>query len=203
MNTSAYFDELKEGVLRNIESPSISEHSVEDVNLIAELDHLVTERQTSGSYCRQTSKAHIVESPDWLHMPPFQLSMDESWESFLNMGFGYDVMDVVEIPEVLDDVVFSGITPHELSSVQGETINGSITLEKVESIIESISSCNYCRNRRVKCSRTLPACRACADSSRICVYYDTILLKDIPGRFVPVLPPPFVTVKTNMIQLAT
>ncbi|KAH6673871.1 fungal-specific transcription factor domain-containing protein [Halenospora varia] len=188
-NTGYYFNELKEGVLRNIELLPEPDNSIGDVNLIAELDHLITERQTSGIYHRSTAPAnnHVADdtsSPDWMRMQLFPLGTDETWEDFMNMGFGFENFDALYIPDGFDTLSPNPILTPPSSSEPSENMNDSLSAAKLESVVESIPACNYCRNRRVKCSRTLPMCHACANSKKPCLYYDSILSKDISGSYI-------------------
>ncbi len=81
--------------MQNINTTSEFDKSLGDINLIAELDHLVTERQTRGIYRRKTASiitptAEALNSPEWMHMQTNPLGTDETWEDFMNMGFEFD-----------------------------------------------------------------------------------------------------------------
>ncbi|KAF8852435.1 hypothetical protein BDZ45DRAFT_749614 [Acephala macrosclerotiorum] len=65
INTEYYFNEPKEGVLRNIELASEPGDSLGDVNLLAELEHLVTDRQTSGNYHRNTASIYTQPADNY------------------------------------------------------------------------------------------------------------------------------------------
>lgn len=177
--------------MRNIESASEPTDSLEDVNLLAELEHLVTDRQTSGIYTRNTASTYIqaadtVYSPDWMRMQLFPFGTDETWEDFMNMGFGFENMDALYISNPVNNLLTSTpvVAPPALPSNPKNGAHESISLEQLKNVIDSIPACNYCRNRRVKCSRRLPACQACIDSKRQCLYYDSFYQKiSLEGLF--------------------
>jgi len=162
------------------------------VNLIAELDHLVTERQLPGLYQRSTVPTIFqpldnTYSPEWIDTQ-FPLGTDETWDDFMNMGFIFEDANV-------NALYNAGGTDHLVSSTPGlqapnslpianEDTNEATSVQKLGHIMDSIPACNYCRNRRVKCDRKLPACHLCAETRRSCLYYDAVLSKDVPGRFV-------------------
>ncbi|KAG9234312.1 fungal-specific transcription factor domain-containing protein [Amylocarpus encephaloides] len=190
INTACHFNDLKARVLLNVEMLPGSTIPLDDVDLVAELDHLVTERQTNRNHHSSSAStnqtADITGSPEWLHTPFFSFGMDEAWESFMNMGFSFDNLDSLYYSNDLDSISLQtpAVTPPVPTSVHNEASEDSFPLEKLESIIGSIPACNSCRNRRIKCSREIPICRNCMHSGKPCLYYDTILAKDISGSYI-------------------
>ncbi|KAK1460570.1 hypothetical protein CCUS01_08918 [Colletotrichum cuscutae] len=66
--------------------------------------------------------------------------------------------------------------------------NNASDLEKeLDVILDAIPSCSFCRDRRTKCQRQLPACKECARTSRECFIFDPILKANIPLRRVQLL----------------
>ncbi|KAH8667049.1 hypothetical protein BX600DRAFT_285340 [Xylariales sp. PMI_506] len=162
-----------------------SSDSAYNLKLLAELDFLVTQRRISSVYHGNVEvppsfPATAPVSSDGCS--PSQFS-DSMWQEFIETNFDFDDVPFVnffDFPKELDQ---------QQSSVSPDT--GSQTSESgpklsrdIEAAIESLPSCNCCRDQHIRCDRELPLCGVCRRSRRECTYYDPILLQDVPRRHI-------------------
>ncbi|KAK1496572.1 hypothetical protein CTAM01_08210 [Colletotrichum tamarilloi] len=190
-DTASYINELIETNLRN---PLGHNGSHYDMQVLEELDCLVTQR-----------RIHSIRHRNIPFPPPKKPTPSPSEPENIARDFLNDEQwwtDFIDQDFVTNESCFSlpsggGQAAPSPSSEPNETRverrrdiidNNASDLEKeLDVILDAIPSCSFCRDRRTKCQRQLPACKECARTSRECFIFDPILKANIPLRRVQLL----------------
>lgn len=159
------------------------EGSVQNIDLLAELDHLVTKRGVGALSCLNMS-GNYSQAIELTSSPDFDLTLDESWKDFLDFGFGFDITGSAPIEDSAGIITPVPIpsTSQDISLQDSENTTTAKTILNLSNVIESLPACNFCRNRRTKCNRGLPSCSTCTNERKECLYYDAILEQNISRR---------------------
>ncbi|KAF3798467.1 putative transcriptional regulatory protein [Colletotrichum gloeosporioides] len=184
-DTAAYINELIDTNLRN---PVGHSGSAYDMNVLEELDCLVTQRRIHSIRHRnvvlpqQKKPAAAATQPkDCGQQMGEDLFDDENWwRDFINDDL---VTNDSPFSLISPDAVQSSVSihPHERIQHPPDPRQDLSDLEKqLQPIIEALPSCSFCRDRRIKCRLQLPACKECHRTSRNCVVYDPILGSNVP-----------------------
>jgi hypothetical protein len=184
-------DGLKGTILRSIDSTGVPIQSTYDVNLLAELDFMVTQRRIHSIYhgnieIRTPEERMQSEPSPW---PPADLFMplsDDLWTDIVHTSFEYladDILLFLDTAEVshTTQVYHSPQDLAEATPTKNEKAESSVDIDMV---LSSLPACGFCRSQHIKCDQTFPACRICTKSGRECAYYDAIIQKEVPRRFV-------------------
>ncbi|KAK1714208.1 hypothetical protein BDP67DRAFT_618126 [Colletotrichum lupini] len=190
-DTASYINELIDTNLRN---PLGYNGSHYDMQVLEELDCLVTQR-----------RIHSIRHRNIPFPPPKKPTASPSEPENIARDFLNDEQwwtDFIDQDFVTNESCFSlpsggGQAAPSPSSEPNETRverrrdiidNNASDLEKeLDVILDAIPSCSFCRDRRTKCQRQLPACKECARTSRECFIFDPILKANIPLRRVQLL----------------
>ncbi|VUC24632.1 unnamed protein product [Clonostachys rosea] len=159
-----------------------SQRSAYDLNVLKELDCLVTQRRIHSIYHRNISVSSKPAQATNNQTSPGFLEDEAWWKDFINEDFNMgDYLDPSEIadgnPSVQTLPIISVSDPMITPEVDQDSNNDRLDLTK---LIEILPSCSPCRDRRIKCHRQLPACKECQRTSRDCVVFDSVLLKNVP-----------------------
>ncbi|KAF7563755.1 hypothetical protein G7046_g379 [Stylonectria norvegica] len=185
-DTGLYITELVETNLRNPVGNYGSEY---DMNVLEELDFLVTQRRIHSIYHRNiplpnqssTSPQSVVLS----QQGDLGLLEDDTWwRDFINEDFA---MEVVETPMVTVEAISMPMNTER--SPPGPTYARTVPCSKnwktyLDGVLEALPSCSFCRDRRIKCNRQIPSCKECSRTSRACSYFDPVLLENVPFQLV-------------------
>ncbi|KAF4489664.1 putative transcriptional regulatory protein [Colletotrichum fructicola Nara gc5] len=184
-DTAAYINELVDTNLRN---PVGHSGSAYDMNVLEELDCLVTQRRIHSIRHRNVvlpqqkkSAAAATQPKDSGQQMGEGLFEDENWwRDFINDDLvTNDSLFSLTSPDAARSSV--SILPHERIQHPTDPRQDLSNLEKqLRSIIDALPSCSFCRDRRIKCRLQLPACKECHRTSRNCVIYDPILGSNVP-----------------------
>lgn len=159
---------------------------MQSIDLLAELDHLVTKRGVGALSCLNMSQNHsqAMEPPNIPDLMQLDFTLDESWRDFIDLGFGFDTADseLIEDEAGIADPLPISSTSEDLSQDDSGHFNIAESILNLRSIIESLPACNLCRNRRTKCSRALPSCSTCTNERKECLYYDAVLEQNLSRR---------------------
>lgn len=199
-DTSAYIQELMETNMRN---PPGHSGNAYDMNVLEELDCLVTQRRIHSMYHRNIplppSWPQDSSEPDKVRMAqhiaptdsvsPAVFENESWWQEFIHDDF-------TTASSTLDPVTPSQMTGQRVDDIcdleNGEIIDAcalAVTkfgtrhpglMDDINAILDARPSCSFCRDRRVKCSRDMPSCRECKRTSRKCMIFDPVLGKNIP-----------------------
>jgi hypothetical protein len=165
-----------------------------DINLLEELDCLVTQRRVHTLQHRNIRFAPhlgaVPQSDTASQASQGFLDDEEWWRAF-----------ICDETEMVDDGIFDSTSEYFLGvtaisqatavplttespylPVQEEPQGGSISSE-VEELLKALPSCSYCRDRRIKCHKRIPACKVCQRTSRDCVIFDPVLKGNVPLRY--------------------
>ncbi|EPE04123.1 monocarboxylate transporter [Ophiostoma piceae UAMH 11346] len=202
-DTSAYVQELLDTNLRN---PLGHSGNAYDMNVLEELDCLVTQRRIHSIYHRN------------IPLPPSQLprSFDSSVNDTAPAAHDSDMLlhttfdneswwqDFVheDFPTALDSqhlAIPSPTASERQPNTTSSLGDGSMATpnsraphppapsagfanmdSELSTVLDARPACSFCRDRRVKCSRELPVCRECKRTSRTCLVFDPVLEKNIP-----------------------
>ncbi|KAK1712972.1 uncharacterized protein BDZ83DRAFT_92302 [Colletotrichum acutatum] len=190
-DTASYINEIIDTNLRN---PLGHNGSHYDMQVLEEIDCLVTQRRIHS-----ISHRNIPFPPPKKPAPPPSepenvgkdfLSDEQWWTDFIDQDFVTN-QSCFSLPPGGGQTASSPSrdpigTRAELAQTPSE--NNSSDLEKeLDVILDAIPSCSFCRDRRTKCQRQLPACKECARTSRECFIFDPILKANIPLRRVQLL----------------
>lgn len=188
-DTAAYINELGDTNLRN---PVGHSGSTYDMNVLEELDCLVTQRRIHSIRHRNVvlpqqkkSAAAATQPKDSGQEMGEGLFEDENWwRDFINDDL---VTNDSPFSLVSPDAAQSSVSilPHERIQHPPDPRQDLSDLEKqLRPIIDALPSCSSCRDRRIKCRLQLPACKECHRTSRNCVVYDPILGSNVPLKYV-------------------
>ncbi|KAF4816404.1 Positive regulator of purine utilization [Colletotrichum siamense] len=188
-DTAAYINELGDTNLRN---PVGHSGSAYDMNVLEELDCLVTQRRIHSIRHRNVvlpqqkkSAAAATQPRDSGQEMGEGLFEDENWwRDFINDDL---VTNDSPFSLISPDAAQSSVSilPHERIQHQPDPRRDLSDLEKqLRPIIDALPSCSFCRDRRIKCRLQLPACKECHRTSRNCVVYDPILGSNVPLKYV-------------------
>ncbi|KAL2875593.1 hypothetical protein SGCOL_009210 [Colletotrichum sp. CLE4] len=190
-DTASYINELIDTKLRN---PVGHNGSLYDMQVLEELDCLVTQR-----------RIHSIRHRNIPFPPPKKFTPPPSETENISQDFINDEQwwtDFIDQDYVSNESYFSlpsGGQPTSTSSSpdavetraqceRGARNNNASDLEEeLGVILDAIPSCSFCRDRRTKCQRQLPACKECARTSRECLIFDPILKTNIPLRQIQLL----------------
>ncbi|KAJ3546898.1 hypothetical protein NM208_g1784 [Fusarium decemcellulare] len=177
-DTARYITELVETNLRNPIGNLGSEY---DMSVLEELDFLVTQRRVHSIYHRNLpipSKQNADAQFESLNqISPGFLDDDSWWRDFINDDF--DMFDHYEPSTSADSFTVPALesTPDQRSpKIQRQLVKRGTDLDEV---LEGLPACSFCRDRRIKCHRQLPACRECQRTNRECTFFDPILSENI------------------------
>lgn len=113
---------------------------------------------------------------------------DDMWQEFINTGFDFDAGDdSLYFGPAGDNHPVGNSIDASVDTVQARTGNSSPVhgpAVDIETLIDAIPACGYCRNQHLKCDREFPSCRICKRSHRQCTYFDVVLQQDISRRCV-------------------
>ncbi|CAM1508650.1 Fc.00g054980.m01.CDS01 [Cosmosporella sp. VM-42] len=181
-DTSHY---LKELIETNLRSPVGNPGSDYDANVLAELDFLVTQRRIHSIYHRNISLPSQSEANPGGDLSAlaseFDVFEDEAWwRDFINDDFALDTM--ASSPGVVASGAVSESQRPVLQNVPQTRPNSTLKEWRIylDGILEALPACSSCRDRRIKCNRQIPCCKECDRTSRECVYFDPILLENVP-----------------------
>lgn len=191
-DTASYVQELKATILRDISAVGDAhEPSAYDLNLLAELDFLVTQRRIHSIYHRNIT---VPTQEGWMQaeLQPFgdvpSPFPDAMWREFINTGFDFDAGDdpLYFGPAGDNHPVANSIdaSVHTVQAPTGNSAPVSGPAVDIETLIDAIPACGYCRNQHLRCDREFPSCRICKRSHRQCTYFDVVLQQDISRRCV-------------------
>ncbi|UQC89963.1 uncharacterized protein CLUP02_15494 [Colletotrichum lupini] len=190
-DTASYINELIETNLRN---PLGHNGSHYDMQVLEELDCLVTQRRIHSIRHRNIS----FPPPKRPTPPPSEpetadrdfLNDEQWWTDFIDQDFVTNE-SCFSLPSGGGQTVSSPSSePNETRAERGRDTrdsNASDLEKELDVILDAIPSCSFCRDRRTKCQRQLPACKECARTSRECFIFDPILKANIPLRRVQLL----------------
>ncbi|OIW25533.1 hypothetical protein CONLIGDRAFT_497913 [Coniochaeta ligniaria NRRL 30616] len=113
---------------------------------------------------------------------------DDMWQEFINTGFDFDAGDdSLYFGPAGDNHPVGNSIDASVDTVQARTGNSSPVhgpAVDIETLIDAIPACGYCRNQHLKCDRGFPSCRICKRSHRQCTYFDVVLQQDISRSYV-------------------
>lgn len=160
--------------------------SAYDINLIAELDFMVTQRRIHSVYHRNIEVLRPDEMMNWdlspwAHAESLTPLRDELWQEIFNTGFEFLADDALIFPEGEHSSELDSIMITDPSPKSNEEPESAVD---VELLFHSVPACGFCRGQHIRCDRTFPSCGACAKSNRECIYYDAVLQRDVPRRSV-------------------
>ncbi|KAM0811596.1 putative Fungal-specific transcription factor domain-containing protein [Seiridium cardinale] len=177
LDTSHYIQDSMDTCLRDTSGQT---GSVYDMSIVEELDYLITQRRVHSVFHRNIPfipPHHPGPYSDTPSQSSEDFINDENWWSaFINDDQVMDGMDLM-LPVTNRDTspLPRSTRPAMLPSPQESTTTHTGSLAELDGIMEALPACSFCRDRRIKCSRQLPACAACLRSSRECLIYDPIL----------------------------
>ncbi|KAF5004539.1 hypothetical protein FDECE_8971 [Fusarium decemcellulare] len=152
-----------------------------DMSVLEELDFLVTQRRVHSIYHRNLpvpSKQNADAQFESLNqISPGFLDDDSWWRDFINDDF--DMFDHYEPSTSADSFTVPALeSPPDQRSpkIQRQFVKRGTDLDEV---LEALPACSFCRDRRIKCHRQLPACRECQRTGRECTFFDPILSENI------------------------
>lgn len=190
-DTASYINELIDTNLRN---PLGHNGSHYDMQVLEELDCLVTQRRIHSIRHR-----NIPFPPPKKSTPPASepenvsrdfLNEEQWWTDFIDQDFVTNE-SCFSLPSGGGQTASSSssnLTGTRVEPGQTPSENNGSDLEKeLDVILDAIPSCSFCRDRRTKCQRQLPACKECVRTSRECFIFDPILKANIPLRRVQLL----------------
>ncbi|KAF2798705.1 hypothetical protein K505DRAFT_96146 [Melanomma pulvis-pyrius CBS 109.77] len=180
-DTGHYVKELKDIIQGNLDAEPMPGRSAYDINLIAELDFMVTQRRIHSVYHRNIEVLRPDEMMNWdlspwAHAESLTPLRDELWQEIFNTGFEFLADDALvcledEHSSELDSIMITD--PSLKSNMEPESAID------VELLFHSLPACGFCRGQHIRCDRKFPSCGACAKSNRECVFYDAVLQRDI------------------------
>lgn len=202
VDTAHYIRELVDTNLRN---PVGHSGSAYDMNVLEELDCLVTQRRLHSIHHRNISFPPPRQPPSQTGNDPSTgrneinlggnadafLEDENWWRDFINDEFHADhetpkpaSESCPGLSESTSRLDTQTATAHDLRSnprqfrhMPGTNLDGQL-----DDIIQALPSCSFCRDRRIKCHRQLPSCRECQRSSRECEVFDPVLGQNVPLR---------------------
>ncbi|CAH0059088.1 unnamed protein product [Clonostachys solani] len=180
-DTAKYIKELIETSLS-----AESQRSAYDLNVLKELDCLVTQRRIHSVYHRNISVSSKPAQATNNETSPGFLEDEAWWKDFINEDFNMgDYFDPSEIADANNSVqtlpLTSGSDPVTIPEMAMDSNEDRLDFT---TLIDILPACSPCRDRRVKCHRQLPACKECQRTNRQCVIFDSVLLKNVPLNFV-------------------
>lgn len=185
--------ELTDTCLRN---PIGHNGTIYDMNVLQELDFLVTQRRVHTLHHR-----NITFPPHHRHGPQSDTASQASegfledenwWRAFIRDDFFEMDKDIVSTPGMEPNLTIPAPQPAEAPALTVATPREPPTLmeaeplgngSEVDEILKALPSCNTCRDRRIKCNRQIPACQECLRTSRACVIFDPLLEGDVTLRY--------------------
>ncbi|KAF4471294.1 neutral amino acid permease [Fusarium albosuccineum] len=177
-NLSRYITELVETNLRNPIGNLGSEY---DMIVLEELDFLVTQRRVHSIYHRNlpvpSKQSADAQFESLNQISPGFLDDDSWWRDFINDDF--DMFDHYEPSTSTGSFTVPALeNPPDQKSpkIQRQPVKRGTDLDEV---LEALPACSFCRDRRIKCHRQLPACRECQRTGRECTFFDPILSENI------------------------
>jgi hypothetical protein len=191
-DTAFYVQELKATILRDISTVGDThEPSAYDINLLAELDFLVTQRRIHSIYHQNIT---VPTEEGWMQSEPQPSGdvpspfPDDMWREFINTGFDFDAGDdpfyfgPAGDNHPVADSIDASVDTVQAPAGNSPPVHGPAV--DIETLIDAIPACGYCRNQHLKCDREFPSCRICKRSLRQCTYFDVVLQQDILRRCV-------------------
>uniref|UniRef100_A0A8H7K7I6 Zn(2)-C6 fungal-type domain-containing protein n=1 Tax=Bionectria ochroleuca TaxID=29856 RepID=A0A8H7K7I6_BIOOC len=176
-DTAEYIKELIETSLS-----AESQRSAYDLNVLKELDCLVTQRRIHSIYHRNISVSSKPAQVTNNETSPGFLEDEAWWKDFINEDF--DMGDYFDPSEIADGnnsaqtlPLISASDPVTTPETAKDSNEDRLDLTQ---LIEILPACSHCRDRRVKCHRQLPACKECQRANRHCAIFDPVLLKNVP-----------------------
>lgn len=159
-----------------------SQRSTYDLNVLKELDCLVTQRRIHSIYHRNIpipNKATIEKSNE---TSPSFLDDEAWWRDFINedfdMGHYFDPSGDIDSNTILQSLSL----PSDNPTTSETPLDSCIEEIDFAELLELLPACSHCRDRRIKCRRQLPTCKGCERANRECVIFDPVLSKNIPLR---------------------
>lgn len=142
---------------------------------------MVTQRRIHSLYHRNVilptpeDMVHSEPSP-WASLTPIP---DELWQDFINTSFEFlgDDSFVYLDPNQGEQTTMSEVIDSTASLIRPDV--NLLSLADVETLIDSLPACSFCRGQHIKCDRQFPRCGACNRSDRECLYYDATLEKNV------------------------
>lgn len=160
-----------------------------DMNVLAELDYLITQRRIHSIYHRNIDvpSQRIKTSDLEVRSQVIDGFLEDEtwWWDFVNTDVAVDNQLVQPLPtEVNCSPKFeekSHATPHNALAFNVPS-NFSVLDKKLTALLESLPSCSACRDQRIKCSRQTESesCKECSRALRHCTMYDPILKVNVP-----------------------
>ncbi|KPM38688.1 hypothetical protein AK830_g7887 [Neonectria ditissima] len=177
---------LKQLVDTNLRNPVGNYGSEYDMNVLEELDCLVTQRRIHSIYHRNIPLPIPLkgtpQSDASSQISPGFLDDDTWWRYFINEDFDMEDRALQpNTPMPAPALEIQKVTPEDLDppAWNPNLSNSRTTYDK---ILDTLPACSFCRDRRIKCHQQLPACKECFRTSRECMFFDPILSENIPLR---------------------
>ncbi|KAM5362855.1 hypothetical protein ACJZ2D_012304 [Fusarium nematophilum] len=158
LSDTAYY--IKELVDTNLRNPLGNLGSDYDMSVLEELDFLVTQRRIHSIYHRNiplpSQQKNTPQVDDLNQISPGFLDDESWWRDFINDDFDMNHNDP---PNGVDSYAIPPVERPSEQNLQGETRQRQPRNKgtEIDEIIEALPACSFCRDRRIKCRRQLPA----------------------------------------------
>lgn len=159
-----------------------SDGTAYDLNLLAELDFLVTQRRIRSLYHgnvelqSQTSDFLLSSQTDFP-----EVFSDTMWDDFFAASFDVDESYSLHVSDSPGLEQSNPLHTFRGNSTGFAENTAELKLpEDIEAALKSLPSCSFCREKHVRCDQKLPQCVACDKANRRCTYHDPVLLQDFP-----------------------
>ena len=183
-DTAHYIRELIDTTSRN---PLGHNGNAYDINVLKELDCLVTQRRMHSIHHRNIPFPH-QDKPGPMSDTTSQasedfLNDDTWWHAFIHDDSYTEETNFSPSNPIPSTSITTQEQPRQAPEPQKQRISRHDTSVELEEIISAIPACSFCRDRHIKCHQQLPACRECLRSSRECLVYDPIMDQNVPLRY--------------------
>ncbi|KAI5922374.1 hypothetical protein F4810DRAFT_674693 [Camillea tinctor] len=181
VRTRQYLGSLAEYVMQD---PSKPYHISKDSHIIAELDYVVTQRRVYSVYHGNVIPMTRVDSTK---SPASQWSWSDSfipdnmWWEYIDFG-----PDSEDAAASVSDINHLSENVHIIVSPDNQSTSDLVLSDQVPfpEVVDSLPTCNFCRDHHLGCDKDLPSCRTCTRAGRDCVYYDAVLSLNVQRSYI-------------------